>query len=308
MTDPGYNSEDYISFEHIKSFLYSVVKGIFSVVDYASGLIRKYWLLFLVLVVLGTGTGYLLKSIVIFNSELSMLVKFNDLDPSTYLGIINSLNDQAKSKGYDRLATELDIKKDDAEQITEVSIDKPGKETWSPEDSIAARTPFVITVTLRSITAADAVQSAIMAYFNNNAYIKRLKEGQRAFYQDELVFVNSELQKLDSLKSEYNRSLNAGKNPTIYYNAFNPADIYARSAILMDRKQNLALWFATEENAASMINGVKQERMSAKRSLSLVVWGFIIGVLLSFLIALWRELRIRIAKDKQGQPDPSKGV
>jgi hypothetical protein len=308
MTDPGYNSEDYISFEHIKSFLYSIAKGIFSVVDYASGLIKKYWMLFLVLVVLGTGIGYLLKSIVIFNSELSMLVKFNDLDPSTYLGIVNSLNDQAKSKAYDRLAAELDIKKDDAAQITEVSMDKPGKVTWAPDDSAAARTPFIITVTLRSITAADAVQSAILAYFNNNSYIKKLKEGQLAYFQDELAYDNSELRKLDSLKSEYTRSLSAGKNPTIYYNAFNPADIYARSAILMDRKYNLAIWFATEENAASMISGVKQERVSAKRSLSLVVWGFLIGVVLSFLIAIWRELRIRLEKDKQGQPDPSTGV
>lgn len=308
MTEPGYNSDDYISLDQIKSIFYSFVKGIFFAVDYASGLITKYWMLFLMLVVMGTGVGYLVKSIVTYNSDLSLLVKFNDLDPSTYLGIIKSLNDQAKSKAYDRLATELDIKKEDAQQITEISMDKPGKETWSAEDSATARTPFLITVTLRSIAAADAVQSAIMAFFNNNAYIKKLKEGQLAFYQDELVFVNSELRKLDSLKSEYNRSLNAGKNPTIYYNAFNPADIYARSSTLMDRKQDLAIWFATQENAASLIIGVKQEKVSAKRSFGLVVWGFLIGVLLSFMIAIWQELRIRVANDKQGQPDPLTGV
>jgi hypothetical protein len=307
MTDPRYNSEDYISLDHIKAFFYSFVKGAFSAVDYASELFIKYWILFLILISMGTGIGYLLKNVVIYNSELTMLVKFNDLDAYTYLGIIKSLNDQAKSKAYDRIATELDIKKDDAQQLTEVSLDKPGKETWSPDDSATGKTPFEITVTLRSITAADAFQSAILAYFNNNTYIRKLKDGQLAFYQDELAFVNSELRKLDSLKTEYNRSLNAGKSPTIYYNAFNPADIYARSSILMDRKQNLALWFATEETAASLISGVKQEKVSAKRSFSLVVWGVLIGLLLSFLIAIWQELRIRIAKDKQGQPDHSTG-
>ncbi|HLI91958.1 MAG TPA: hypothetical protein VKU83_00020 [Puia sp.] len=307
MTDPRYYSEDYISLDHIKAFFYSFVKGLFSVVDSASGLIVKYWMLFLVLVVMGTGVGYLLKSVVTYNSQLFMLVKFNDLDPSVYLGMINSVNDQAKSKAYARLATELGLKQEDAQQITEVSLDKPGKETWSPEDSSASRTPFMIKITLRSITAADAVQSAIMAYFNENAYIKSLKEGQLAYYQDELVFINSELRKLDSLKSEYNRSLTAGKNPTIYYNAFNPADIYGRSATLMDRKENLANWFATQEHAASLISGIKQEKVAAKRSFILVVWGFLAGVLLSFWIAIWRELRIRIAADKQDQPGPSAG-
>lgn len=307
MTDPRYDSDDFISLDHIKSLFYSIVKNIFSAVDYASGIFLKYWMLFVILIMMGTGVGYLLKSFVIYNSELSMLVRFNDLDPSTYLAIIKSLNDQAKSKAYDRLATELDITKEDAQQITEASMDKPGKETWSLDDSTAARTPFVITITLRSITAADAVQTAILAYINDNAYIKKLKEGQLAFYQDDLAFINSELRKLDSLKSEYNRSLNAGKNPTIYYNAFNPADIYARSSMLMDRKQNLAYWFATQQNAASLISSVKQEKISAKRSFALVVWGFLIGVLLSSLIAIWRELRIKIAKDKQGQPDPSPG-
>lgn len=307
MTDSRYDSEDYISFDHIKSFVYGFVKGIFSAIDYAWALFIKYWMMFVVLVIMGTGVGYLLRNIITYNSELFMLVKFNDLDPSVYLGIINSVNDQAKSKAYDRLATELGLKKEDAQQITEVSLGKPGKETWSPEDSSSARTPFVIRVTLRSITAADAVQSGILDYFNNNPYIKKLKEGQLAFFQDELVFINSELRKLDSLKSEYNRSLTAGKNPTIYYNAFNPADIYARSAALMDRKESLANWFATQENAASLISGVKQEKVSAKRSFLLVIWGIVAGVLLSFLIAIWQEFRVTIAKDKQDQQDHSTG-
>ena len=146
MTDLKYDSEDYISLDHIKSFLYGFVKGIFSAVDHASGLFLKYWMLFLVLVVMGTGIGYLLKNIVTYNGELYMLVKFNDLDPSLYLGMINSVNDQAKSKAYDRLAAELGLKKEDAQQISEVSLDKPGKDTWSPGDSSAARTPFVIRV------------------------------------------------------------------------------------------------------------------------------------------------------------------
>ena len=81
----------------------------------------------LVLVVMGTGIGYLLKNIVTYNGELYMLVKINDLDPSLYLGMINSVNDQAKSKVYDRLAAELGLKKEDAQQISEVSLDKPGK-------------------------------------------------------------------------------------------------------------------------------------------------------------------------------------
>jgi len=307
MTDPRYNSEDYISLESIKTFFFRLFKSFFGVLDYLSWMLRKYWLLFLVLTFATTGIGYVLGHIVTFSGDLTLLVKFNDLTPDTYLEIIDPVNELASSRSYERLATELGIKEDEAEQISKISMEKTGKEDV-PMDDTLKRPPFLITITLRSIAYADVIQSAFISYINNNPYIKQLKDGQSAYYHDELSFIDNELRKLDSLKTEYNRSINSAKNPTIYYNAFDPAAIYLRSYILMEKKEKVDLWLATQQNAMSLIRAVKLEKVSSKRSFRTLFLGFVIGVLGSVSIALWRELRIKIRQIDQLGTNQSAGV
>jgi hypothetical protein len=306
MTDPRDNSEDYISLESVKTFFLRLFKGFFGMLDYLSWLLRKYWLLFLLLIFVTTSIGYVLGHIVTFSGDLTLLVKFNDLTPNTYLEIIDPINELATSRAYERLATELGIKEDEAEQISEISMEKTGKEDV-PMDDTVRRPPFLITIKLRSIAYADVIQSAFISYINNGDYIKQLKDGQLAYYHDELSFIDAELRKLDSLKTEYNRSINSAKNPTIYYNAFNPADIYLRSAALMDQKGKVDLWFATQQKAMSLIRAVKLEKVTSKRSFQAIVWGFIIGFLGALLIALYRELRIKIRLIDQQEINQSAG-
>jgi hypothetical protein len=306
MTDLRDNSEDYISLESVKTFFFRLFKSLFGMLDYFSWLLRKYWLLFLLLTFATTSIGYLLGHIVTFNGDLTLLVKFNDLTPNTYLELIDPVNELATSRAYERLATELGIKEDEAAQISRVTMEKTGKEDVLMDDTLK-RPPFLITITLRSIAYADVIQSAFISYINNSPYIKQLKDGQLAYYQDELSFINNELRKLDSLKTEYNRSINSGKNPTIYYNAFDPADIYVRSAVLMEKKEKVDFWFATQQKAMSLIKAVKLEKVASKRSFEALFWGFVIGVLGSALIALWRELRIKIRQIDQLETNQSAG-
>lgn len=305
MTDNRYDSDDYISLDWVKAVLFQVIKAIFSVFDRFFRLIRRYWLLFVLLFSMGIAVGFALKQVVTYNSDLNMLVKFNNLDRLTYSNIIQSLDDLAKSREYDRLVSELNIKHADAQLITGIKLTKPNRDPYTPEDSLTLKNPMLITVSLKSITAADAVDSAIIGYINNNPYIKKVKDGERAAYQEELDFISSELHKLDSLKTEYNRSINSGKSATIYYNAFNPADIYARSAALMDQRTQIVMWFASQRNAASLVSAIKLETINKNRSLGPVALGALSGLVLSLLISLHREIRGRIRVDDRKEDVPA---
>ncbi len=114
---------------------------------------------------------------------------------------------------------------------------------------------------------------------------------------------------MDSLKNEYNQSIATLKNPTsIYYNAFNPADIYIGAGALMKEKEKVVLWFATEQQAMDLISSFKQEKILSKRSYKASIWGFGIGLLLSLFIVMWQELRIKIREDEKRESTYSDSI
>jgi hypothetical protein len=300
MAEPKQNSDDYISLDSLKDAIFGICKVIVWVFDGIGGLVRRYWMLFAVLVFMGTGVGLLLKKVITYNKDLSMLVKFNDLGRPFYAEIIESLNDLATSGSSERLAAELHLKEDDARQIAELTLDKVGKD--EPSDDTSKKAPFLITVSLRSIAVADAVQSALLSYINDNPYLKKLKDSQAVFYRAQLLYLDGELRKLDSLKTAYNLSINSGKSSTIYYNAFNPAEIYFRSGQIMDKKLRAMEWLATEQDAMSLINSVKGEKIVRKHGVNQMVAGFAAGLVLAFLIALWQDIKTKIKRQEPLQP------
>ena len=111
MADPRQISEDYISLDNIRDACFAVGKTFVWALDGLMSLVRRYWMLFAILIVMGTGIGFLLRRITTNNTNLTMLVKFNDLGKSFYAEIIGSLNDLAASGSTERLAAELRLKR-----------------------------------------------------------------------------------------------------------------------------------------------------------------------------------------------------
>jgi hypothetical protein len=297
MADPRQISEDYISLDNIRDACFVVGKAIVWVLDELVSLVRRYWMLFAILIIMGTGIGILLRRITTNYTNLTMLVKFNDLGKSFYAEIIGSLNDLAVSGLTERLASELHLKEDDAGQIRELTLEKAGKE--APDDDTSKKTPFLITISLRSIPAADNIQSALVSYINNNPYLKKLKDSQAVYYRSQLAYLDGEIRKMDSLKTAYNQSFNTIRPSTIYYNAFNPADIYFRSGQIMDKKLRVLEWLGSEQDAMSIISSVKGIKVIRKHGINQILAGFAIGCCLAFILALWQDLRAKVKQ--QGQ-------
>ena len=305
MSDPRQISEDYISLDNIKETSFAAGRVLVWALEGLLSLIRRYWMLFAILITMGLGIGILLRRIITSRTDLTMLVKFNDLGKPFYAEIIGSLNDLATSASYERLANELHLKVEDAEQILELTLDKAGKE--AADDNTSKTAPFLITISLRSIAAADNVQSALVSYINDNPYLKKLKDSQAVYYRAQLAYLDSEIRKMDSLKTAYNQSFAAVKPSTIYYNAFNPADIYLRSGQIMDKRLNVLEWLSSEQDAMSLISAVKGMKVIRKHGLYQILAGFAIGFFLAFLLALWQDLRT-VVRQERLEPDQASGA
>lgn len=103
--------------------------------------------------------------------------------------------------------------------------------------------PFQLDIYLSDTVNADVVGGAIVRYFNENPYAKKLKQDKVLLYRRRLQFLDSELQRLDSLKREYNVFLSGSKSAGMFYNnAFNPAEVYENSSILDQERGQIQEW------------------------------------------------------------------
>ena len=291
-SDPRRISEDYISLDNIKDAFFAVGKALVWTSDGVVSLVRRYWIMFAFLTLTGIGIGVLFRSFMISQSNLTMLVKFNGPGSAFYAEIISSLNGLAISSSFERLGNELHLKDEDARQIKDLTLERSLKETADTASS--RKIPYLITISLRSIIVADNVQAALVSYINNNPYLKKLKDSQAVYYRAQLEYLDGELLKMDSLKTAYNHSFATVKPSTVYYNAFNPADIYFRSGQIMDRKLGVLEWLSSEQEAMSVISAVKGVKVIRRNGIFQILAGFVIGFCLAFLLALWQDFRTTV--------------
>ena len=285
--------DDLISLEGIKGFFLSIFKVIFKGIDLLLGVFRKNILLFLILPLLGLGLAFLYYNFKPRVYEETMIVKFNELTKSTYFEIFSQLNDLASSKSYKSLAAELKVKPEIAKQIKSIKLESLNNTLPEKDTSKSLDQPFKIILDTYGNEYIDSLQNALIASINNNQYLFKIKEDQKQIYLDKLVFINKELQKLDSLKDQYTKSLNSGKlTATFYNNAFNPTEAYVHSNSLVNEKEVIQKWLSESSRPINLIDGFKKPNVSKSLGLiRILLTGILIGFLLSLVISLLREIK-----------------
>jgi hypothetical protein len=301
MTSNHDNQEDYISLESIKSIIFSFFKHLFAVLDSIGLVLKRGWMILLILGLLGAGIAFLDHRYVPREYKLSMIVQYTDLSKMTYYEIFSQLNEMAKSQSYEKLAAELGLDTITTRQISAMEITGLNGETLEKDTSTVKDLPLLITVDTRANSSLYEIQTAILNYLNNNDYAKQLKEGEKKIYEEKLAYIDLQLQKMDSLKDAYTRSINAGRNTgTIYYNAFNPAELYLQSNTLLALRQEAKRWLIAKDRTVKLINGFKPVGSSSSNQLmKFTIKGLLIGLLLGILITFWIELRASVTNSKK---------
>src|ERR1700730_16516670 len=241
-------SEDDIHLPGFTKILKQFFRFLFWAWAYLVLVLKRNKFLVLVGLVIGLLLGYLYYVTRPTFYKATMIIQNNELTKKAYAEIISQLNNLAASNSINELAAELNTSEQTAANLLYVDSRNMNDDPLSSDTSTKLRQPFKVIAGLKDNAFSDTIQALLVHHLNNGPYLKTLREEQTKFYIDRLAFINSELQKLDSLKREYNHFLASSKiSATFYNNAFDPAGIYQQSSILFNQREGTLRWLNIEK-------------------------------------------------------------
>jgi hypothetical protein len=268
-----------ISFSHMLWIFFDAILKFFR--HFILFVSRNLFLL-LLFVIAGVVAGISITSVSKPRFLFSMMVKHTELKVGAFGLMLDEL-DKLASEGSDReLAQTLKLPESISRDISSIKGKNMLGLPLSKDTSSQAQQLFVIDLVVNNNNSSAAIRKAMLSYFNNNAYLLRLKNDRIQLNHEKLRFIESELQQLDSLKGQYNTFLaSSGKNAMFYNNAFNPVDLYRQSDTLQRQKAEIREWLRQNSESIVSIDGIKSSAI-AQTNEGLLPW--ILNALLFGLI------------------------
>lgn len=292
MNEENIKSDDYISLPPFKKFTIQFLRSIFSLVDLAFEVIRKSRLLLLTGLITGLVVGFSYYNSRPAYYEVSMIAESSSAYRKTISEMIQSLNDLLGSQSQSKLATEMGINEQQVSHIRLIEVKGLYNESLENDTSTKYNQPFKIVSRITDPQLTDTFQAAIVRYLNNKPLLKKIKEDQVKFYNEKLVFLDNQLAKLDTLKTEYIRFLSNSKITTTYYsNDVDPSNAYKQSNELIDEKGRVINWISSNSKPIQVIDEFKTPSQPKSYNLfKSLLYGAVIGFLICFLLGLYIEL------------------
>ena len=300
MNEEQIKSEDYISLPPFKKITIQFLRFIFSVVDQLFEVVRKSKLLLLTGLITGLAVGFSYYSSRTAYYEVSMIAQSSAVHRKTLAEMIHSLNALIGTRSYGKLATELSISEQHAKQLNFIEMTGMLNESLDNDTSTKLNQPFKINARILSTELTDTFQNAVVQYLDTKPYLKKILEEQIKFYNEKLTFIDKELAKLDTLKTEYNRFFSSSKITTTYYsNDVDPSAIYKQSSDLINDKGAILYWLSSNSKAVQVIDEFKGSSMPQSNSrFKSLAYGALIGLGICFLLGLYMELYRKITNYK----------
>jgi hypothetical protein len=292
MNQDKINQEDYIEIPPLKRLIFQILDLFFSTLNQFSAVFRKRKLLLSLGLVGGLIFGYYYYYNRSSRFEVFMIVESSNLTKQTVAEMIKNLKSLISTQSYSRLSTELHMSTNEVKQIRNVSALTMDDEPLLNDTSTRYLQPFKITASLGNAELTDKLQLSLTQYLNSKAGVKKLTADQIRFSEEKLRFIDNELTKLDSLKTEYTHFLASSKvSATFYNNAFDPADIYKQSSALMKDKEAVLTWLSTSSEPIFVIDEFKTPLKAESSSLGRALFlGASIGIAICLLFGLLLEL------------------
>ena len=301
MTSQSGNNSDDITFNSIEKSFVSLLLVAYNFLEKVYVFVLRNGLIILTCTILTGILGYVfsLKTKPVYS--LMMIVEHNDLTKRTYAEAIEQLNKLAISRSYNQLSHELKLSEGYARKIKSLKTFNIQGNLLLADTSTKSDLPFVIRAEVYANSVADSLQQSLLDYFNANNYLSQRKETQKKIYEEKIVFISNELEKLDSLKQQYNQFLNSsGKSAMFYNNAFNPAEIYQQSSDYQNERELVLTWLNNETKTIKLIEGFKPSIKPVDGKMDEIILYFsLAGILLGCSLGLVRDLN-KLSKRKPG--------
>lgn len=296
MAEKNQLSEDYISLSGFEKGVRHFLRSFFWLLTFLKEVLIKRILYVIIGLVLGLLIGYLYYASRPVYFRVSMVVEFNELTKKSYAEMLSQLNKLTGPGSAPKLAKALNIPEEAASSVFFFESRDMNDAPLRDDTSTRKWQPFKVIVGLKTNALSDSLDISVVNYLNNSPLLKKMKQEQRKISLEKLAFINGDLQKLDSLKIEYNRFLSRPNSATFYNNAFNPAELYAQSAELSEEKEKVMKWLAIDSAAVSIIDGFKVSSSPQSISLfkSLLIFGSL-GFFMGYLLGFMRETKKQVA-------------
>jgi len=221
-----------------------------------------------------------------------MIAESSSIYRKTLAEMIKSLNDLVASQSYSKLASELRISDPQARQISHIEMTSLLNESLENDTSTKFNVPFKVIARIKQTELTDTFQNAVINYLDNKPLFKKVKEQQVKYYNEKLDFIDRELAKLDTLKTEYNRFFASSKITTTYYsNDVDPSNIYRHSNELFNEKGAIMSWLISDSKPIQVIDEFKSPLLPQSYSrFKLMTYGALFGLGICFLFGLYRYL------------------
>ena len=298
MNDKNLHSEDQVDLVGIRAILFDLLRGFFGALSFAGACISKNKYFITLSFVLGMVLGYAFYSLKPKQYKASMIVQFNRLTKRTYAEMVDQLDHMLVTEGAPAAARNMQVTTMTAGRLQSVvALDLEDKELTS-DTSTKVEQPIKIVAVLRDTNdgALDSLEQGILHYLNFSPYLRRSSEEDEQANEFKLATINSDLAKLDTLKTEYNHFLASSKVSATYYNnAVNPAEFYSQTVNLLYQRDVVLRSLKVNPLPLVVLDGFKLTDTPFTRSVPkyVLVFGAAAG-LLAFLIAFMIETRKKV--------------
>ncbi|HTR28132.1 MAG TPA: hypothetical protein VMH27_02615 [Puia sp.] len=297
MNNKDTDRADQMNLSVLKYLVISVLTGFFRFLSFCGAVIRKRTIYLLS----GLFLGLFLAMFYYYVAQTkyyqaSMIVASTRLPKKSYAGIISQLNNLARSGSTDKLAAEMRVPATVAANIVYIDTRNMLDEPLEADTSSKLNESFQVLFGIRQNALADSIQSALISYLNNLPYLKKLTEVEQGTNRIKLDFLESELNRLDSLEGLYNRFLATSRVSSTFYNdAIDPAKIYDQSGRLLTALGEVRREIYVDSSAVSLVDHIKTANTTRSKSLSMlmIILGFG-GLAAGFLLGLMIETRKRL--------------
>lgn len=298
MAETPTSSDDLVSLPALRRTVYSLLSLFFDIASFIVYAAIKGIYLLLGGLIVGLSIAFIYSSTQKPFYETSMVVEYNKLNPQAYGEIITQLNSLAGAGSYAELSRQLVLPLNVAANVISLESKNLGGDRLSIDTTTRNHQLFKIIARLRNPMVAPQLQTSLVQYINDRPLLKTTSEEQKKIYEEKLRQVESDIRKLDTLKTEFNRFLASSKVPaTVYNDAINPAEIYQQSINLMYQKESIQKALHIDSSTVSVIDGFKTPNTPIGLTpFNLFTYLGIGGMLIGFLASLMIQTRKRVVR------------
>ncbi|MGV3765443.1 MAG: hypothetical protein ACO1NW_04910 [Chitinophagaceae bacterium] len=297
MPDKMVHPHDQIALPNLRDIITGMLKDFFSLLGFFSDSIKKGLFFIAALTFIGLAAGTVKYLISVPYYKASMIVVHNKLVKRTYGEILFQLNQLVEAKAHDKVAQHLGISRELAQTLLFIEGRNMNQDQLITDTSSKANQSFKIIAGLSNNSNLDSIEYAIIKYLNNIPYVKRVSDFEKLSSKEKIKFIDRDLEKLDTLKTEFNKFLSSSKvSATIYNNAINPSELYAQSNLLVNERGYAVRTLSIDNEAVIIIDGFKATDNYQSGSLKSSALKFgLYGMLIGLAIGMFFEAKRRVS-------------